>query len=209
MTWLGCISNAHGRAVDLGLDDVKARIDGPREVVHVLGDEVQCLGAVAVVVLVAQHAGRADHPVARHGQRDVVDAEVGEELGGEMVLMAVPRAVLVHPDLREPLPDERERSGVAGARRDARQLGDELDVDLHCPPCRTGVSSGRRTTVRSSMLSSSGWTNCKAGRSSRPAIRMDVMAMYPQPCGCSRSHSTHCSPAARTNDERLLAKALR
>ena len=60
----------------------------------------------------ARRASRAARPVAPttkpggQGQRDVVDAEVGEELGRGVELVRVPRALPEDADLGEPLRDE-------------------------------------------------------------------------------------------------------
>ena len=87
--------------------------------------------AVGLVAPPALDAGRADDPAVRHRQPDVVDAEVGEELGRGVELMAVPARVLEDADLRKPLREEVVVADRAGAReraRHARRPGD-LDVD--------------------------------------------------------------------------------
>ena len=81
-----------------------------------------------------------DDPALRHRQPDVVDAEVGEELGPGVELVRVPAGVLEHADFREPLGDKIEIADRAGARersRHARRPGD-LDVD------RFARATGRR-----------------------------------------------------------------
>ena len=78
---------------------------------------------VRFVAAVALDAGGADDPAGRHGQADVVDAEVGEELGRGVELVAAPAAVLEHGDLRKPLGDEVVVADDAGAREGARECG--------------------------------------------------------------------------------------
>ena len=74
-------------------------------------------------------AGGAERPPARDRQRDVVDAEVGEELRARMELMAVPAVVLQDAELREPLHDEEEVADGAGARERARHVRGPFDLD--------------------------------------------------------------------------------
>ena len=71
----------------------------------------------------------ADHPALRDRQPDVVAAEVGEELGRRMELMAVPAGVFEHADLGKPLRDEVEVADRAGARERARHARRPRDLD--------------------------------------------------------------------------------
>src|SRR6185436_17935548 len=86
------------------LDVVGAR--GPGEVVDVILLEAMRRRAVAAVPTLALDAGRADDPSRRDGEPHIVAAEVGEELGRDVELMAIPAAVLEYADLGEPLRDE-------------------------------------------------------------------------------------------------------
>ena len=71
----------------------------------------------------------ADDERPRHGDADVVDAEVGVELGGGMELVRVPAGVLEHAELGEPLRDEVVVVDVAGAGERPRNLRRPLDLD--------------------------------------------------------------------------------
>ena len=86
--------------------------------------------AVAFVAPAALDPGGADDPSRGHRQADVVDAEVGEELGRGVELMAVPSGILEHADLRKPLRDEVEVADGAGARERARALARPRDLDV-------------------------------------------------------------------------------
>ena len=101
----------------------------PREIVDVLLIVAIGRGAVGVLVSFDLDAGRAERPTAGNGQRDVVDAEVGEELRARVELMAVPAAILQDAELREPLDDEEEVADGAGARERARHVGGPFDLD--------------------------------------------------------------------------------
>ena len=105
-------------AVEGLVDHLEIGIGGPGEVVYVFGVIADGLGAVAIVLLGDLHAGRADDVVLRQCDLHVVRAEVGEELGHGVELMAIPLAVPPHADLGEPLSREEERPLVAGARDD-------------------------------------------------------------------------------------------
>ena len=101
------------------LDIVRAR--RPGEVVDVVRIVVMRRRAVALVARGRAFCpSRADNPAVRHRQPDVVDAEIGEELGRGVKLMAVPAGVLEDADLRKPLREEVEVADDAGSRERAR-----------------------------------------------------------------------------------------
>jgi len=101
----------------------------PDEIVDVLLVEAIRGRAVGVVVALHLHAGGANRPSERDGQRHVVDAEVGEELGAGMELMAVPSLILQDAELGKPLSDEEEVADRAGARERPRHVRAPGDLD--------------------------------------------------------------------------------
>ena len=111
------------------LDVVRAR--RPGEVVDVFLVIAVGRRAVRALLAAALGAGGPDDPSRRHREPHVVGAEVREELGDGVKLVAVPAAVLEHADLGEPLRDEEEVADRPGARErpgDVRRPG-EPDVD--------------------------------------------------------------------------------
>src|SRR3972149_5018824 len=84
----------------------KAAARGPGEVVDVLLNEAVGLGPIRVGGLLLEAPRRADHEVAGHGQPNVVDTEVGEELRPRIEGVAIPLPFPVDADLGEPLHDE-------------------------------------------------------------------------------------------------------
>ena len=128
-SWSSRDRGAHPRSAERSCHDLEARARGPREVVHAALRPALGHGAVGVRAPLDPRAGRADRPAARHRDRDVVVAEVGEVLGHRVDLMAVPstdRASvapggLIDAELREPLaghgpspiPSGRRRAGNA------------------------------------------------------------------------------------------------
>src|SRR3954453_16361888 len=78
----------------------------PREVVDVFLIEMMRAATLGVIYSVALGPGRADDPVARHGQPHVIDSEVRKKFGRRMKLVTIPAAVFQNADLREPLGDE-------------------------------------------------------------------------------------------------------
>ena len=92
------------RLMELVPHDEIVRIGRPREVVHArLPEPIDDPVARRRGAFFDLAAGRADLPlVARgHVDRDVVVAEVGEELARGVVLVAVPAGLLKHAELRE------------------------------------------------------------------------------------------------------------
>src|SRR2546427_4465453 len=89
-------------------DVVRAR--RPGEVVHVFlivpMRRRSPIRPVSTLAPLALDSGGTERPSLRHGQRDVVDAVVGEELRVRVELMTVPSIVLKDTELREPLRDE-------------------------------------------------------------------------------------------------------
>ena len=118
-------------AVELVVDDLEVGIGGPGEVVDILGVEGDGLGAVAVVALTGLYASRADDVVLRQRDLHVIGAEVGEELGHGVELVAVPCSMPPDADFGKPLSGEQEGALVAGAGDDLGELGAELDSELH------------------------------------------------------------------------------
>ena len=66
----------------------------------------------------------------RHGELHVVDAEVGEELGGVVILVAVPGSVPPDADFRKPLAAEQEIALPSGAGLGFGKFGLEGDLEL-------------------------------------------------------------------------------
>ncbi len=97
----------------VGDDEVGAGGEG--EVVDVFAVEADGLGVVGVAGFAGGDAGGSDHVAVRDGEVDVVGAEVGEELGGGVVLVAVPCAVPEDAGLGEPLTTHDEVALVAVA----------------------------------------------------------------------------------------------
>ena len=125
---------------------------GPGEVDDVVLVEAVGDGPVRVVGAASPEARRADHHRARDGERRVVVAEVGVELGVRVELVAVPargahaalRRHLQHADLREPLSEQGvlpEDAGTRGELRHARLPG-ELDRHLAVGRDRGGKGEG-------------------------------------------------------------------
>ena len=110
------------------LDVVRAR--RPGEIVDVLRIVMMRRRAVALVAPTALGAGGADDPAVRDRQPHVVDAEVGEELGRGVELMAVPAGVLEDADLRKPLREEVVVADRSRARERARHAGRPGDLDV-------------------------------------------------------------------------------
>ncbi len=95
----------------------------PGEVVHVRFAVLVRRGAIGVVGSAALGAGRADDPAVRHRHPDVIDAEVGIELGRRVKLMTVPALFLEDAELGKPLHDEVVVADHAGSSERARNLG--------------------------------------------------------------------------------------
>ena len=78
------------------------------------------LGAVGIVGAADFHSARTDDFVLRNGELYIVDAEVGEEFGGVVILVAVPGSMPADADFRKPLSAEEkialppERACVSG-----------------------------------------------------------------------------------------------
>src|SRR3954468_2681362 len=94
----------------------------PGEVMDIFLGIMMRGGAVGLVPAIALGSRGADDPSSRNGQAHVVGAEVGEEFGRCVELMAVPSGVLEHADLGEPLRDKKEISNRSGARERSRQV---------------------------------------------------------------------------------------
>src|SRR3954464_15923979 len=94
----------------------------PGEVVDIFLGIMMRGRAVDVPAAIALGSRSADDPSSRNGQAHVVGAEVGEEFGRCLELMAVPSGVLEHADLGEPLGHKKEISNRPGARERSRQV---------------------------------------------------------------------------------------
>ena len=133
--------------------DLEARAECEREVVDVLGGEVDAHEIAREVDLVFEDARSPDVPLVRrgHGNRDVVVAEVGEELGRGMELVRVPALVGRDPELREPLRAEQIIVLPAGARDRAGKLAFPVDPEDERLAGRDGPRQGdgnKRAVVR-------------------------------------------------------------
>ncbi len=87
-TWTGPSEEKIG-----AVGDGEVGAGGEGEVADVFAVEAEGLGAVGVAGFAGGDAGGSDHVAAREGEVDGEGAEVGEELGGGVVLVAVPGAV--------------------------------------------------------------------------------------------------------------------
>src|SRR5215472_11320524 len=107
-----------------------SRADGPGEVVNVIAVVCDSLGAVGVIDTTDLHTTCANHLILRHSQLDVINAEIGEELGGGMILVAIPRALPPHPHFREPLPAQHEITFPSRSGLRLGKLSLECDLEL-------------------------------------------------------------------------------
>ena len=83
--------------------DDEIRAGGPGEIVDILSVVVVGDSAVGIGFLAGTKAGGADHPLAGNRDVDIVEAKVGVKLGIGVKLVAVPGAVLIDANFREPL----------------------------------------------------------------------------------------------------------
>jgi hypothetical protein len=114
----------HGGGLDEG------GVGGPGEVVDHLGAVVEALAAVGGRIGGDEDAAGADDHRLGDVEVDVVVAEVGVELGVEGEDVGTPDAVgLQNADLGEPLAEDVELVGVAGAGEDLGELGEEVELD--------------------------------------------------------------------------------
>ncbi len=95
--------------------DGEVRAGGPGEVADVFAVEAEGLGAVGVDEFAGGDAAGSDDVAAGKSEGDVEGGEVGEELGGGVVLVAVPRAVPEDAGLGIPLAAHDEVALVAVA----------------------------------------------------------------------------------------------
>ena len=168
-------------AVELIFHDFEVGIGGPGKVVDIFGVEGDGLGTIAVVGVAGLHARGADHVILRQRDLHVIGAEVGEELGHGVELMAIPSAVPPHADLGKPLSGEQEGALVAGARNHLRKGRLELDLELHILAGRDRrAATCTSKTVLSSGLPSSGEMNfiCLV-RSPMPTTSNEVTSFAP------------------------------
>ena len=94
------LDGAHLRLIRT-LFDLEARADSPGKIVDVIAVIGDGLCAIRIIDVADLHTAGADDLILRHRELHVVDAEVGEEFCGRVILVAVPRAVPPHADLRE------------------------------------------------------------------------------------------------------------
>src|SRR4029077_12776280 len=85
-----------------------ARAGGPGEVMDIVAVVRERLSTVGVLDLFHPHTARTHYFVLRQSQADVIHAEISEELGGCVILVAIPGAVPPHAHFREPLSAEDE-----------------------------------------------------------------------------------------------------
>ena len=80
---------AHLRLI-FAFKNLVARADRPGKVVNVIAVIGKGLRVVGVVFLVDEDSARTDNFKLRDREAHIVDAEVGKEFGGGVILMAVP-----------------------------------------------------------------------------------------------------------------------
>ena len=119
------------------VDEMRAR--GPRKIDYVLGMKCQRLRAVAVVFAGDQIAARADDFIHRDSDAHVVRAEVRKKFRGGMKLMAIPRVLPPHADLRKPLAHHKEIAFVARALDHFGKLVAKRHAELHRCAGRNGL----------------------------------------------------------------------
>ena len=188
------------------LEIVRAR--RPREVVHVL--LVVAMRRRAVAVVGARSRSTPVAPTIQpsgHGQRHVVDAEVGEELGARVELVAVPARVLQDAELGEPLRDEEEVADGAGARERARHMRGPRDLDRRARARRDRFGQRDSITVSSFGLSSSGATKRFAPVRSRPSAFTAVTSIRANSSAARGPRDPPASPRSRMNVVRLFFQA--
>ena len=118
-------------AVELIFYDFEVGIGSPSEVVNIFGMKSYRLGAVSIIVVADLHSSRADDIILRQRNLHVIGAEVGEELGHGMELVAIPLPVPPQADLGKPLSGEQESALITGARDHLGKGCFELDLELH------------------------------------------------------------------------------
>src|SRR6185295_938633 len=102
----------------------------PCEILHAVGDVPMCRGAVPVGGACALRTRRADGPWLRHGQGDIVPAELVECACIRMQLMTVPAVVLQHANLRKPVGDDECTVDHTGAIERTRHMRVPRELDL-------------------------------------------------------------------------------
>ena len=116
-----------------------ARADRPGKVVNVIAVIGEGLGVVGVVFLVDQDSARTDNFILRDRKLHVVDAEVGEEFGRGVILMAVPRSIPPDADLGKPLSAEYEITLPARSGLRFGKLGLKCNLELYKCARRDGL----------------------------------------------------------------------
>ena len=97
--------NRPHRGLEDAVGGLKIWRRGPGEIVDIFPMEAECLGAVGLGLLAGRDAAGADDIALGNVQRDIEGAEVGEELGGGVILMAIPGALRCRcSSSRRPLP---------------------------------------------------------------------------------------------------------
>ena len=127
------------------LPDFVARAHGPGEVVDVVAVIGQGLGVVRIADFsLDQHAAGADDFILRHRELHVVDAEVGEELGGGVILVAIPGSVPPDAYFRKPLAAKHEIALPSGARLRLGKLVWKAILNCTYAPGAIGLASADR-----------------------------------------------------------------
>src|ERR1700693_2276701 len=106
------------------------RTRGPREVMNVVSVVSDGLSPVGIVHIADFDAAGSDHFELRHGELDVVNAEVREKFRVCMKLMAIPGAMPPNADLGKPLAAEHKVAIPTGALQRLRKLIVELYIEL-------------------------------------------------------------------------------
>src|SRR5579863_8113095 len=106
---------------------VRAR--GPRKVVNVVAMVRDRFGPVGIVHAADLDAAGSNYLELGHSQLDVVHSEVRKEFCISVKLVAIPRAVPPHADLRKPLAAEHKIAVPTGALQGLRKLIVKLDLE--------------------------------------------------------------------------------
>src|SRR5256885_10353954 len=108
-----------------------ARADGPGKIVDVIAVIRNRFRVIGVIHAADFDSAAANHLVFWNGQLYVVDAKIGEEFRGVVILMTIPRSMPPHPYFGEPLATQKKVTLPSGTRLGFWKLCDEGDLELN------------------------------------------------------------------------------